>query len=134
VGDDGLGRCGSPLRRPRGESIHSETSGRPSGAARSTWWYHDEGRRFGLEADLPAASGPVIVNALEREAEKIAALPGEEDEVYASARRADALVALCSARIASDPEPDRTRYESGPSPGYESGPSPGSSLDLMQAI
>ncbi|HYZ13288.1 MAG TPA: DUF222 domain-containing protein [Actinomycetota bacterium] len=72
-----------------------------------TWWYHDEGRRFGLEADLPAASGPVIVNALEREADRIAVLPGEEDEVYASARRADALVALCSARIGSDPEPDR---------------------------
>jgi hypothetical protein len=72
-----------------------------------TWWYFDEGRRFGLEADLPAASGPVIVNALERVAERITALPGEEDEVFASARRADALVALCSARIATDPEPDR---------------------------
>jgi hypothetical protein len=72
-----------------------------------SWWYFDEGRRFGLEADLPAASGPVIVNALEREAERIAAMPGEEDEVFASARRADALVALCSARIATDPEPDR---------------------------
>jgi hypothetical protein len=71
------------------------------------WWYHDEGRRFGLEADLPAASGPVIVNALTREAERISALPGEEDEVFVSARRADALVALCSARIAADPEPDR---------------------------
>jgi hypothetical protein len=33
---------------------------------------------------LPAASGPVIVNALEREAERIAAMPGEEDEVYES--------------------------------------------------
>jgi hypothetical protein len=72
-----------------------------------SWWYFDEGRRFGLEADLPAASGPVIINALEREAERIAAMPGEEDRVYASARRADALVALCSARIATDPEPDR---------------------------
>jgi hypothetical protein len=46
-----------------------------------SWWYFDEGRRFGLEADLPASSGPVIVNALEREAERITALPGEEDEV-----------------------------------------------------
>jgi Domain of unknown function (DUF222)/HNH endonuclease len=72
-----------------------------------SWWYFDEGRRFGLEADLPAASGPVIINALEREAERIAAMPGEEDRVYASARRADALVALCSAGIATDPEPDR---------------------------
>jgi hypothetical protein len=34
-------------------------------------------------------------------------MPGEKDTVYASARRADALVALCSARIAADPEPDR---------------------------
>jgi hypothetical protein len=72
-----------------------------------SWWYFDEGRRFGLEADLPAAHGPVVINALEREAERITALPGEEDEVYASARRADALVALCSTRIAADPEPDR---------------------------
>jgi hypothetical protein len=72
-----------------------------------SWWYFDDGRRFGLEADLPAASGPIVINALEREAERIAALPGEEDKVFASARRADALVALCSARIASDPEPDR---------------------------
>ena len=72
-----------------------------------SWWYHDEGRRFGLEADLPAASGPIVIKALEREAERIAAIPGEEDDVYASARRADALVALCSARIAADPEPDR---------------------------
>jgi hypothetical protein len=47
-----------------------------------TWWYFDEGRRFGLEADLPAACGPVVIKALEREAERIAALPGEEDKVY----------------------------------------------------
>jgi hypothetical protein len=72
-----------------------------------SWWYFDEGRRFGLEADLPAAHGPIVIKALEREAERIAALPGEKDETYASARRADALVALCSARIARDPEPDR---------------------------
>ena len=44
-----------------------------------SWWYFDEGRRFGLEADLPAAYGPVVINALEREAERIASLPGEED-------------------------------------------------------
>jgi hypothetical protein len=34
-------------------------------------------------------------------------MPDEEDECFASARRADALVALCSARIAEDPDPDR---------------------------
>ena len=34
-------------------------------------------------------------------------MPGEQDEVFVSARRADALVALCWPSIASDPEPDR---------------------------
>ena len=34
-------------------------------------------------------------------------MPGEEDGVFASARRADALVTICSARIAQDPDPDR---------------------------
>lgn len=72
-----------------------------------SWWYHDEGRRFAMAVDLPAAHGPTITRALEREADNVPALPGEEDAAFVSARRADALVALCSARIASDGEPDR---------------------------
>jgi hypothetical protein len=72
-----------------------------------TWAFHDEGRRFGLHADLPSADGAAVVRALEREAERIPVMPGEEDAYFASARRADALVALCSARIAEDPDPDR---------------------------
>jgi hypothetical protein len=72
-----------------------------------SWWYFDEGRRFGLEAELPAAQGAIVARALERAAETIPSMPGEEDEYYVDARRADALVALCSARIARDAEPDR---------------------------
>lgn len=34
-------------------------------------------------------------------------MPGEEDACYTDARRADALVALCSANIASDADTDR---------------------------
>jgi hypothetical protein len=34
-------------------------------------------------------------------------MPEEEGEAFTAARRADALVALCSARIAGDPDPDR---------------------------
>ena len=34
-------------------------------------------------------------------------MPGEEDEVHAEARRADALVALASAQVAEDQDPDR---------------------------
>jgi hypothetical protein len=40
---------------------------RDADASRSvSWWYADEGRRIGLEADLPAAQGAVVARALER--------------------------------------------------------------------
>lgn len=72
-----------------------------------SWWFFDEGKRFGLEAELPAAQGAVVAKALERLAQTLPAMPGELDPWYASARRADALVALCSERIAADPDQDR---------------------------
>lgn len=72
-----------------------------------SWWYFDEGRRFGLEAELPAADGAVVARALERLAQAIPVMPDEDDECFATARRADALVAMCSARISEDPDPDR---------------------------
>jgi hypothetical protein len=72
-----------------------------------SWWYLDEGRRFGLEAELPAAQGAIVARALNRLADTIPVMPDEEGEAFAAARRADALVALCSARIAGDPDPDR---------------------------
>ena len=72
-----------------------------------SWWYFDDGRRFGLEAELPAAQGAIVVRALERAADAIPAMPEESDSSFAPARRADALVALCSARIARDADQDR---------------------------
>ncbi len=72
-----------------------------------SWWYADEGRRWNLQAELPAASGAVVARAIERMATQVPELPDEDATADASARRADALVALCSARIASDPDPDR---------------------------
>jgi hypothetical protein len=62
-----------------------------------SWWYYDEGRRFGLEADLPASYGPGVVRAIEREAARLPVMPGEDGPYDVAARRADALVALCSA-------------------------------------
>jgi hypothetical protein len=70
-------------------------------------WYVDNSRRFGLEAELPAAEGAVVRRALERLAETLPMMPGEEGPCYASARRADALVALCSSTIGVDADPDR---------------------------
>jgi hypothetical protein len=72
-----------------------------------SWWYTDEGRRFGLLADLPAAQGAVVARALERLADSLPVMPGEEDDYCVDARRADALVALASARIGEDADPDR---------------------------
>jgi hypothetical protein len=72
-----------------------------------SWWYFDEGRRFGLQAELPAAQGAVVARALERLADTLPAMPDEQDECFVDARRADALVALCSNRIAEDADPDR---------------------------
>lgn len=58
--------------------------------------FFDEGRRFSLEADLPAAEGAVVARRIERLAAELPAMPDEEGPWFAEARRADALVALCS--------------------------------------
>ncbi|MFL5797725.1 MAG: DUF222 domain-containing protein [Actinomycetota bacterium] len=74
---------------------------------RLSWWFFDEGRMFGLEAELPAAQGVVVARALERLGGELPVMPGEEDGCHVEARRADALVAMASARIAEDADPDR---------------------------
>jgi hypothetical protein len=77
------------------------------GDRRVSWWYFDEGRRFGLEAELPAAQGAVVARALGRLAERVPVMPGDGDACHVDARRADALVALSSASITADADPDR---------------------------
>ena len=78
--------------------------------ARTRWLeyrYADDGRRFLLDAGLPAAQGAVVARALDRLGAQIPAMPGEESERYAGVRRADALTAMCSARLAADEDQDR---------------------------
>jgi hypothetical protein len=100
--------CGAIRRRADVEARRSrEDALEVERGRRLSWWYFDEGRRFGLEAELPAAEGAVVARAIERLAEQVPAMPGEEDACFADARRADALVALSSKEIASDPDPDR---------------------------
>src|SRR6266542_238969 len=55
----------------------------------------------------PRGQGAVVAKALERLAEQLPVMPGGGDGWCVAARRADALVALCSARIGADPDPDR---------------------------
>jgi hypothetical protein len=72
-----------------------------------SWAYTDEGKRFELHADLPAAQGAIMVTAMDRVAAQVPELPHEVGAGGAAARRADALVAVCSARLAADTDPDR---------------------------
>ena len=51
--------------------------------------------------------GAVLARAIERLAEQLPVMPGEEGACHADARRADALVALASTSLAGDPDPDR---------------------------
>jgi hypothetical protein len=71
------------------------------------YWYEDGGRRFGLEARMPSAQGAVVAKALQRVVDQIPVMPAELDGAYIEARRADALLALCSQRIAGDADADR---------------------------
>jgi hypothetical protein len=72
------------------------------------WWYFDEGRRFALEGELPAADGARVAKALDKVAETVPTMPGEEDRTWTlEQRRADALVATCSGPASFEAEPDR---------------------------
>jgi hypothetical protein len=75
------------------------------------WWY-DDGNRLGLEGSLGADQGAVVATALDRVAGRMPEIVTDHDYEVSSedsldARRADALVALASAHIADDHDPDR---------------------------
>jgi hypothetical protein len=93
-------REGDRRRRPESEEV------REVERTRSVHWWFQDGS-FELEASLPAAQGATVAKALERVAETIPVMPGEEGADGSEQRRADALVALCAGRLASDPDPDR---------------------------
>lgn len=100
--------CGCIRRRGDVAERPSIEEAREEDQTRSVhWWYAEGGRRFGLEADLPAEQGAVVAAALDRLAETLPTMPGEEGPMGEPARRADALVALASSRIAGDADPDR---------------------------
>ena len=58
-------------------------------------WSFDEGRRVGIEGELPAAQGEAVRSTLEEWRQRVPVMPGEEHDP--DARMADALVAACSA-------------------------------------
>jgi hypothetical protein len=100
--------CGAIRRRGDLERRRSREEILEAEHTRSVrWWFQDEGTRFGLEAELPADRGALVAKALSRLADSVPALPGQEGHEGVEARRADALVMLCSTEIAADPDPDR---------------------------
>lgn len=88
-------------RASREELVQAERS------RRAESWYQEDGRRWGMFVDLPAAGGAVVDRAIDRWVDRVPVMPGEAEPCDAPARRADALVALCSAALAADPDPDR---------------------------
>ena len=71
-----------------------------------SWWHDPDGRQLLFEGRLPAAEGRVVVSAVERMVRRLPEVP-EEESPSPEQRRADALVGICSARVAADPDPDR---------------------------
>jgi hypothetical protein len=96
--------------RHRAELAQQRTADEAVGADRDrtlSWRFYEEGLRFGLQAELPAAEGAIVARAIERLADTLPVLPGEEGAHWADARRADALVGLAATRVAQDADPDR---------------------------
>jgi hypothetical protein len=76
------------------------------------YWWFDDGKRLGLDGSLPADQGAVVAKALDRMAGRMPDIVDDDEErpVFddtLEARRADALVALCSQGVAQDADPDR---------------------------
>lgn len=80
------------------------------------WRYYDEGRRFELLADLPAADGALVAGTIDALARRLPPLPEGDRPFSRCRRRADALVALCSG-----PHPARARILLHLSSGEEGG-------------
>jgi hypothetical protein len=77
-----------------------------------SWSWSDDRQRLGLFGELPADQGAIVIKTLDRMAGRLPDIVEDDDlisdtEGALDVRRADALVALCSARIADDQDPDR---------------------------
>jgi hypothetical protein len=100
--------CGAVRRRAERDAHPEIEIDREAHRQRTfRWWWLEDERRLGLEGELPAAEGKLVISAIERVAATIPEMPDEEGLWHRDRRRADALVALCSAKVAADPDPAR---------------------------
>ncbi|MEX2421178.1 MAG: DUF222 domain-containing protein, partial [Actinomycetota bacterium] len=94
-------RRGDKATRPPADDIEAAQ------AARFVRWCHDdESHLLNLEAAFPVTHGVKVARAIDRIARSLTPMPGEEHFAL-EARRADALVGICGASIAADPDADR---------------------------
>ncbi len=92
VASGAIRRRGEELRRSERTEIEEIEQDRWC-----AWHWTDEGRRLLLEAEMPAAQGVVLTEAIDRLANQIPAMPDEEHQSLIGCRRVDALVAACGA-------------------------------------
>ena len=100
--------CGA-IRR-RGDVAVRRAIGDAEDVERSrylSWWTFDDGRRVGIEGELPPVQGAIVARTLDRLANILPVMPDEHGRDGVDARRADALVALCSTGEGREREPDR---------------------------
>ena len=74
------------------------------------YWFSrkvDDGHSLLITTKLPVVEGTAVLRAVCRKADQIPVMPGEERSYRLPQRRADALVAIASASIAQDADPDR---------------------------
>jgi hypothetical protein len=89
--------AGAIRRRADVESKRSEEEAADAERDRYLdWWWLEGGLRLALQGELPAAAGAALIRAIDRRAARTPRMPGEEHPENAPARRADALVALCT--------------------------------------
>jgi len=91
------GRVSAGAIRRRGDLEARRTLAETREAERGRFlriWSFDEGRRTGIEGELPAAEGRIVEATLERLRRQVPVMPGEAGDPDAALT--DALVALCS--------------------------------------
>ena len=79
-------------------------------AHETRYWFSrkvEDGHRLLITTKLPIVEGTAVLRAVCRKADQIPVMPGEERSYRLPQRRADALVAIASASIAQDADPDR---------------------------
>ena len=77
-------------------------------ASRSlSWSLTEDGMGMELMARYPVADGARLIRVIDRAADRIPVMPGEEGPYHVDARRADALLALVSGGTAGGTDPDR---------------------------